>query len=1058
MNLSSISVGVRVFLGAIFLLAGHGRAASLPFITTFANDTVGGLPAGWSGALTANPAVTTAQAAPADAKSVVFTAVNQGMQTNVGSNAALQWDFWIQPTGTGRSLTIGTFDSGNRYGIWLTFGNTSGQVSYYANNTWNTIPGATFVANQWYRVRLVGRLDPAKTFDFYLSAAGGGALPDLPQGRNLPVRDAATVDFTTVHAGTYGFSNAAYFDDSAVQLPVTDGFDSDAPGFATPAGWTNTGTTVPQILASGADGTVCSVSLYQTTNRIEHPFPLADEVTIDAKVYPTSVGRTATLTIFDETHRWGPYLSFGVSSGKVSYFTGTAWMDVPNFTFTANAWYRVRLVARSLPAPSFDIYLSAANSDTLPATPQGVGLPLRDPLAVDFATFGVDGFGETAPWQLDSVEITQGLEPATLAALTPANNTTAYIPTPSFTWTSSPTAESYDTQIATDAAFTNVIYTDNVPMNRYVANQPLPGGDVYWRVRGHDSSGLVGTYSPAFKFTIAAPTHTYNLAATATVSDIQTTIANAVTPAVVNFAASASYTLAPTTVLFTATNKSDLIINGNGANITFTNPMCGLAQINNCQRVLIRDLTVDYNPVPFSVGTIVSTTAGGSFTMTLDSGMPPFNAPHMLANWTWGVLLDPTNPGKIQAGTPIVISTVSQSVVQNGNQYTLQLGDPSVISCFIPGRKYIQFARNNGGTTFVTANGGADVTCYNLVNYAISGAHYMCLDGSDFKVLHCHSLIKSGRWFGGNADGVHARFNTIGPWVEQSEFNGIGDDSVALYSKGVFIQQKLSNTSIRLDTDFFNFSVGDTFTIFNPRDGVPVAENLTVTSKTAVGSPTTAYDIGFTPAVTGAIQTSDPNPVNNDQVFTRTKLAQGFMLRGNTFHNIRRYGSIIRASSGVVENNHYDGISDVPIIFRNEPDLWRNGLQSTDIIVSGNTITNSGFSTGAVSMGQIQMSIYKLGSLYGAWRGHQRITISDNVVSNWQEYGISVLNGAEISLLNNEITADPGATFNNSRPHYGIYMDNSQDSEILNNSFTDPRTLTLDVFVTTNTSNITVQP
>lgn len=1037
----------------------------LPSISTFVSDTVGTLPSGWSPADSFTPAVSIAKAAPGDSKSVAFTANAQGMQLPIPSTTSLQWDFWVHPTGSNRSLTIGTLDSLSRWGVWVSFGVSSGQVSYFANNVWTAISSTNFAANQWYKVRIVARLTPAPTFDFYLSPAGDSNLPPIPQGRNLPLRDPASSGFAVARVGTFSFGSTAYFDDSALQFPAADGFEANAPGYSIPTGWMNTGTTVPEILGSGADNSSRSLRLYQSTNSIRLPFSLADTVTTEFKFSPASVSRTLTFTLLGQDNRWGPYLAFGNSAGKLSYFVdNVGWTNVPNLTFSAvNAWYRVRLVARLLPAPAFDVYVSAPNSDVLPTTPQGVNLPFRDPLARELTSLNLNSVALAGPSVVDNVEINPELSPAMPFLTLPAANATLTLPTPSYGWNGTATADTFETQIATDPNFSSVIDADSIAINRYVVDGALAPGTYYWRVRArglNGMNGLASAYSPGRKLTIQTPSNVYAIPVGATSAQIQSIINSAVTPAVVNFAANATYTLdtAAGSSLINLSNKNDLIINGNGASITFTNPRAGLARLITCKRVLLRDLMVDYVTVPYSVGTIVSTTPEGFFTVSLDSGMQPFNSQLMLDQWTWGVLLDPAVPGKMKAGTDLVIATVPGNVTQSGNLYTLKLSNPALIGQFTAGTKYIQFAREPGAVSLVyCATNTEDVTCMGITNYAISGGHYINTDGSDFKVIRCRSLIKTGRWFGGNADGMHVRSNLIGPWMEACEFQGIGDDSVALYSKGMFITQKINNTTIRVSNDLFNLAAGHSFTIFDPRTGSAVAENRTVTSITPVGSPV-SYDVTFTPAFTGAIQTSDPDPLKNDQVFGQTRINAGFAIRGNTFTNIRRFGSVIRACYGVIENNTYEGISTVPINLRNEPDNWRNGLFSSDILIAGNTIRNSGFDNSARSLGQINIALYKLGAQFGAWRAHQRISIIGNVISNWQENGIQVRNAKDIEIINNTITADPGFNFTNSRPHHAIYLDNVEKADVLSNPIIDPRPLTSPSINVQNSTGVIIEP
>ncbi len=193
-------------------------------------------------------------------------------------------------------------------------------------------------------------------------------------------------------------------------------------------------------------------------------------------------------------------------------------------------------------------------------------------------------------------------------------------------------------------------------------------------------------------------------------------------------------------------------------------------------------------------------------------------------------------------------------------------------------------------------------------------------------------------------------------------------------------------------------------------------------------------------------------------MFNTSTVSANFAIRNNHFDRIRRYGNIIRASSGVIEDNLYEYISDVPIIFRNEPDNWRNGLQSTDILIRRNKIINSGFSGTAKNTGQIQMSLFKLGPLLSEWRGHRRIVIEDNEIINWQERGIVIRNASDVLISGNEINAAAGVTFNNNRPHYGIELDNVGNVLCGDNIFSDPRDLDDEIFISGNTSNITVRP
>ncbi|CAL2077534.1 Peptidase M12B domain-containing protein [Tenacibaculum sp. 190524A05c] len=89
----------------------------------------------------------------------------------------------------------------------------------------------------------------------------------------------------------------------------------------------------------------------------------------------------------------------------------------------------------------------------------------------------------------------------------PSNGATGVSIVPNLTWSSVSQAESYDVQIATDNAFTNVVLNANSPTNTYTVTPPLGGSTQYfWRVRGRNSCG-VGNYTNAFSFTTNNPSY-----------------------------------------------------------------------------------------------------------------------------------------------------------------------------------------------------------------------------------------------------------------------------------------------------------------------------------------------------------------------------------------------------------------------------------------------------------------------------------------------------------------------------------------------------------------------
>ena len=112
----------------------------------------------------------------------------------------------------------------------------------------------------------------------------------------------------------------------------------------------------------------------------------------------------------------------------------------------------------------------------------------------------------------------------------PANLATAINPLLSnLTWPANASATSYDVQVATDAAFTNIIRSATVLTNSYLVSGLTVASDYYWRVLPKNPV-CAGTFSSGYKFTtgqlICANSSSVNIPVTipATVATVTSTI------------------------------------------------------------------------------------------------------------------------------------------------------------------------------------------------------------------------------------------------------------------------------------------------------------------------------------------------------------------------------------------------------------------------------------------------------------------------------------------------------------------------------------------------------
>jgi subtilisin-like proprotein convertase family protein len=104
---------------------------------------------------------------------------------------------------------------------------------------------------------------------------------------------------------------------------------------------------------------------------------------------------------------------------------------------------------------------------------------------------------KTAPFYLEVFSPNFGTQTLT----SPVNLATTINPLSStLTWTANAAATTYDVQVATDIAFTNIIRTASVTTNSYTVSGLLESSNYFWRVIPKNPS-CIGSYSDGYKFT-----------------------------------------------------------------------------------------------------------------------------------------------------------------------------------------------------------------------------------------------------------------------------------------------------------------------------------------------------------------------------------------------------------------------------------------------------------------------------------------------------------------------------------------------------------------------------
>lgn len=460
-------------------------------------------------------------------------------------------------------------------------------------------------------------------------------------------------------------------------------------------------------------------------------------------------------------------------------------------------------------------------------------------------------------------------------------------------------------------------------------------------------------------------------------------------------------------ILLHATN---VLVNGNGCKILITNPRIGFVIFNNCSNVIVQGFTVDYDPLPFTQGTVTHNfyTGGNApqesaIEFLVDAGYPtPTNANYIDANAVssgrrWGIVQDATRPGRVADGA--YENCFYTNVVQTNSNgaFKVYLSSPAQLAAIHPGNLWCMISRWNGSYLFES------VHCYQItyLNNTIYTAAGVCYGGPYTPLA---SEVGDQIQFGpppagataprrrtSNADGGYFVESRIGPWVQGCDFTGLGDD-IANANLTPFV---ITNAPVQPTNTFavfensrqggipanlltFEAEVGDTFTFFNPTNGV-IFDHARVT---AVALPNITFDHPISNIVAGTFDT-------NTLLINETLNTSAVYLN-NHFSNGGFHGILCRADNMLIAHNTINGMVDQAICgFPIMNPGFLNFFQPTNVVIMDNVVSDCSFSYYALqNISPSYPSIWASIALY------KNDLTSSYITSGYEITGIRILNNA----------------------------------------------------------------
>ena len=275
--------------------------------------------------------------------------------------------------------------------------------------------------------------------------------------------------------------------------------------------------------------------------------------------------------------------------------------------------------------------------------------------------------------------------------------------------------------------------------------------------------------------------------------------------------------------LFKFSKYRDLVINGNGSTLIIDDYTRPLFQVHGSTNLIFKDLVVDfarripapaseyselYMPLTFTQG-VISNLNKSDHTFSLTVNTAAFVAPDSTFlnsnSQGWGYALDRHVDGRLKLGSDWHYPTLAVEAGVSQNQFTISVPDTDGLA---NGDRYVMQRRHNV-PVFGFYNGSSNISVLNVTAYSAPSVFVSSLHSELINVIDSHVSIRpddwpgipdTQRWKSINADGVHLQSNRTGVWVENSTFEGLGDDVMNFYALPFTIYQKLSDREFTLAT------------------------------------------------------------------------------------------------------------------------------------------------------------------------------------------------------------------------------------------------------------------
>ena len=443
----------------------------------------------------------------------------------------------------------------------------------------------------------------------------------------------------------------------------------------------------------------------------------------------------------------------------------------------------------------------------------------------------------------------------------------------------------------------------------------------------------------------------------------------------------------------------DLVIDGQGSGLIFHHIRAGF-RFRNCERLVIRNLTVDWDLNLASVGVVVEVPGLGScirigeeypITESTPTGaVTEFDIAAMRWKMNAAEIYYPKNVRLVAPQTIFSEDFNGRAPARN----TLRPGMEVVVRHYL--YEAIGFDFYGAGNSDLAFE---DITLYRCPGHAWAG--YGCDRG--FRLSRCRIMRRPGTRspITGCADGAHFGAIRGDILIEDCDFSVQGDDSVNIHGAWLRIEGRPSNgRELRLSSRWMRpeFVEPGAELHFHRQANLAEYGSASIIRSSSVPGGR-ACDVTIDRDLPGSF-------VAGDYVANRTRSSNRFIIQNNTFHDHRARGMLLQARDGLVENNRIRNVMAAAVQVTTDANYWQEGYGCQNLVLRRNHIEGCNYAKWERSAAGRHMACINVlvdaGGL-GDYPLHRNITIEENTIRDTPGLAMLIASAENVAIRNNQI-------------------------------------------------------